>query len=208
MKKKFWTEEEDQYMRDHFPHENTKDVANQLGRSYSSISCRASLLGLSKSKAFMADHKKTGRDNLIKHGTKTRFKKGQKAWNEGKKMEIRVRMSETFFQKGHLPYNTREDGAISIRYSKGRPYKWIRVSLGNWKLLHRVIWEKHKGKIPKGYNVRFKNGDSMNCDIKNLEIVSNQRNMEDNTIHRYPAPIKKSIRTISKLNKAIKNAKK
>lgn len=40
------------------------------------------------------------------------------------------------------------------------------------KLLHRVIWEEHYGEIPKGYVVHHKDGNKLNNDIENLELMS------------------------------------
>lgn len=37
--------------------------------------------------------------------------------------------------------------------------------------LHRATWEYHNGKIPKGYHVHHKDGNKLNNDISNLEIL-------------------------------------
>lgn len=42
----------------------------------------------------------------------------------------------------------------------------------------------------------------------NLELISREENMRRNTIHHYPEELKEVIRTFSKLNKKINNAKK
>lgn len=38
--------------------------------------------------------------------------------------------------------------------------------------LHRAIWEHHNGPIPEGWFVHHKDGDSLNNDIQNLELVT------------------------------------
>lgn len=38
--------------------------------------------------------------------------------------------------------------------------------------LHRYVWEKHNGPIPKGYQIHHKDGDPLNNDISNLECLS------------------------------------
>lgn len=39
------------------------------------------------------------------------------------------------------------------------------------KLLHRLIYEKYYGKIPKGYVIHHKDGNKVNNDISNLEMI-------------------------------------
>jgi len=38
--------------------------------------------------------------------------------------------------------------------------------------LHRHVWEKHFGKIPKGHHIHHKDGNKLNNDISNLECLS------------------------------------
>lgn len=38
--------------------------------------------------------------------------------------------------------------------------------------VHRLQWVKFNGEIPKGYIVHHKDGNKLNWDIKNLELVS------------------------------------
>jgi hypothetical protein len=120
--------------------------------------------------------------NNIKTNRRGFFKKGDIPHNKGKKIpeEIKAKYVHTMYKKGNVPQNTKHDGAISIRETKGRPYKWIRVEKAIWKLYHRFLWEQHHGKIPKGYSVRFIDGDSLNCVIENLQIVTFQQNLNMN----------------------------
>lgn len=50
-------------------------------------------------------------------------------------------------------------------------YEEIRVS-GKRHLKHRYVWEQHNGRIPKGYEIHHKDGDTHNNDIENLEMLS------------------------------------
>lgn len=209
-----WTNKEIEYLKSHFPDERTQDVAFDLGRSYSSVSTKANALGLKKSQAFKSDLERSGHINLLKYGKQSRFQPGQEAHNKGKKQEEFMsyeaieRTKRTRFKPGNLPHNTRKNGDISIRRHKnGYQYKYIRVKIGVWKLLHRVIWERHHGPIPMGHNIQFKDGNQLNCDIDNLYIISRKKQMTDNTIHRYPEEVKQLIKINSKLKKAIRHAK-
>lgn len=38
--------------------------------------------------------------------------------------------------------------------------------------LHRLAWEKHHGKVPKGYHIHHKDGNKTNNDINNLQLIS------------------------------------
>jgi HNH endonuclease len=112
-----------------------------------------------------------------------RFTKGHTPANKGKKMptELKERIKHTFYPKGHKPHNTKYDGAISERTdSKGRCYKYIRAEEGKWVLLHRLIWEKHHGPLPDKHVVRFKNGNSLDVRIENLECISMEKNARRN----------------------------
>lgn len=88
----------------------------------------------------------------------------------------------TGFKPGHVPANIVQTGAISIRYMKreNRYYKKIKLNSGKWEYLHRFIYEQVYGKIKPGYVIRFKDGDTLNCLLSNLEMVSRSENMRRN----------------------------
>jgi hypothetical protein len=102
-----------------------------------------------------------------------RFKKGNKPVATARPKGPNA----TSFKKGHQPANSKQDGAISIRDTKGTSYKWIRVSPGNWQLYHRFLWEQYHGAIPSGYLVTFKDGNTLNCVIDNLELITRAENV-------------------------------
>lgn len=177
---------------------STGEIAERLNRTCGSIYNQSYLLGLKKSNEFLS---KTSTAPV--NGLSARFKKGDTPHNKGAKMSSEIK--HTFFQDGHLPHNTRNDGDISIRRDKsGRVYKYIRISLAKWQPLHRVIWEQHNNPLLKSEIVTFKDGNSLNCAIENLEVISRSQNMDRNTIHNYPEEIKATIRTLSKLKKSIR----
>ena len=110
-----------------------------------------------------------------------RFLPGHTPWNKGIK-GLDIGGKETRFKKGNEPHNTKYDGCITVRHHKrtNEKYKYIRIAKGKWVLLHRYIWEQHKGKIPQGYVIRFKDGDTLNCAIDNLECISRKENLVRN----------------------------
>ena len=78
----------------------------------------------------------------------------------------------TTFRKGDVPHNVQPLGSISIMSGY-----WVMkvTNVGNqhqkWKFLHRLLWEKEKGPIPKGMNVVFRNGDRNDIRMENLMLM-------------------------------------
>lgn len=162
------------------------ELANRMGRGQSTVQSYITRLGLK------------GKENA------GRFKEGIVPWSAGKKMPPGWG-GATRFQKGQLPKNTKSDGYLSVRKAKGRPYVWIRIRLNYWRELHRVMWEKTMGPIPKGYNVQFKDKNSLNCEPSNLYLIDRHNQIMQNTIHRYPPEVKSLIRLEGKLKRKIKS---
>jgi hypothetical protein len=203
MKKPF-TEEENHFIIQNIETKSIKTIASEMKRSSCTLQKHVHFLGLTH----IMEHKK--RNSF--------FKKGYLPKNIGLKQadymspEGIENSKATRFQKRQEPKNTSFDGNITIRHlSQSRnlkPYKYIRISKGKWKPLHRHIWETEKGKIPKGYNVVFKDGDTLNCVIDNLECISNEDNIIRNSIHQYPVELKKEIRKVAKLKRVINKIEK
>ncbi len=101
-------------------------------------------------------------------GVDTRFKKGSEAWNKGKKFPGTGNI--TTFKKGHVPYKVLKDGAERITRDGYIEVKCQR----KWIPKHRIIYEKHYGKIPKDHFVFFIDQDKTNLDINNLIAISYQ----------------------------------
>jgi len=191
---RLWEEVERKYLEKHFPHNRTADCAFELKRSSSAVQQQANKMKIRKSAFFMRS-KESGKKI-----------KGEKAWNKGISYMPGGRCAEGWFKDGHIPYNTKEDGFISVRLDKsGRPYPHIRLHLGVWKMLHVHIWEENNGPTPEGMIIVFKDGDTFNPDLSNLELITRAENMQRNTIHRFPAELKEQIRLLAKLERKIKS---
>lgn len=104
----------------------------------------------------------------LKNGRQTRFYKGQRSWNEGRKG---IRMSpHTEFKAGHMPHNHKPVG--TERISKDG-YLEVKVAESKkWMGKHRIVWEQHNGPVPKGHVVVFADSDKMNFCPDNLILVS------------------------------------
>ena len=89
----------------------------------------------------------------IKTGANGKFKKGHSPWNKGLKGKT-----------GH-----RSVGDERINKSG---YVEVKMPNGKWEFKHRLIYEKHFGKIKDGNYVMFLDGDKTNFNIDNLAEIT------------------------------------
>lgn len=200
------TKELGRIIRVYYPTMPTKIISLVTGVSIEKIYREANALGVKKSPEYIDAMLKASYEKLAESGKSHRFVKGQVPPNKGKKLppEVVEKMRPTMFKPGHLPHNTNYDGHISIRADKtGKSYAYVRVRLGVYKLLHREIWEINNGPIPEGYIVVFKDGNSQNITIDNLELITKEENLRRNYHDRYPAEVKDIIRLKGALNRQI-----
>ncbi len=205
--KKPFTPKEAAYVRKHYANAPTAVVADTIGHPASSVYRLATRLGLKKSAAFNASPQSGRLQKGNSVGKSSWFQPGQKAHNKGKRMpaSVRAKVARTWFTKGHLPHTTTYDGHISVRRDKhGRSYQFIRIALGQHVHLHRKLWTDAHGAVPKGYCVAFKDGDSMNCTLENLECITMAERMRRTSIHNYPPEVRTTMRLLGKLNKTIR----
>lgn len=215
-----WTPAEDRILRRKYPDTDTAELAARFGATILGTYQRARKLGVFKSPAFMAKLLKIEADRLRRVGVASRFKPGQIPPNKGLRMPgwAPGRMAETQFKKGHRsgiaaknwrPIGTilpDSEGFLRIKVREGRkgePYGSGNV--GIWRLLNRHVWEQHKGPIPPGHVVRFKDRNRANCAIENLELLSTADNMRRNTIHNMPPLLKEVITLTGALKRKIRN---
>lgn len=196
-----WTKEETDTLISIYSNMLNKDIAEQLDRTVYSVNHKAYVLGLKKDPEFIAELKAQQMELMEKY----RFLKGNISYNKGKKMspELYAKVSRTFFKKGNIPHNTNEDGQEVVRNHHGVLYHFVKVN-GRMQTKNRVVWELHHGKIPSGYNIIFKDGNTLNCDISNLECVTNAALMQRNGQHNYPE-LREVIRLKNKLKTKLKN---
>ena len=68
-----------------------------------------------------------------------------------------------------IAYNAQPIGSVREIKSGGHLKK---VGKRKWKSLGAATWEEHYGPIPKGYRVIVLDGDTSNCSLDNLMLVS------------------------------------
>jgi hypothetical protein len=205
-----FTPEQEEYLRENYAHTGSGELAAHFGCKAGSIYRKATALGLKKTHSFLSEQ--TRRRASVNYGfLKNSFKKGHVPQTRGKKAEeflppeALARFREAQFKKGNKPLNTLHDGAVTIRRDKnGWQYRYIRIAEGQWEALHRHIWEQHYGAIPPGGNIVFRDGNSLNCRIENLECISCTELGERNRISGYPAELQTAIKTKNKIIRKIK----
>lgn len=210
--KQIFTNKEVIYLKKIYPHTRTDIIAKKMNRNIYSIYRKAAAIGVKKSEEFLSSPECGRLYNGHTRGVATQFKKGHISHNKGVKMssEVREKVKHTFFKKGHKPHNTKYDRCITIRKDtkSGILYFYIRIKEGEWELLHRVIWEKKNGKVPKGFNIVFKDGDQSKVEIDNLEKISDSELLKRNSIRRYPLDLQRLIQIKGALLRQINNLNK
>ena len=192
-------------IRERYPFEPTKKIADDLGISESSVYNRAWSMGVKKDPVYL---RSTQFPPGYLGGKATQFQKGQVPPNKGQKMskEVYQKVAHTMFKKGTVPPNTQPIGTIHQRKDTGgKMYQYIKIADCDWRLLNRHTWEQHNGPIPKGMVVVYKDGDYMNNNINNLLMITKKENMARNTIHRLPEELQQVMRLKCKLIKKINN---
>lgn len=159
-------EERIDFIKRNFDRMPVKQICRQVGKSRAYVMNRFRDLGL-----------------VVPDEVKAKFKENSLY----KKGNVPVRTFSglegiaTRFNKGNIPGNTLYDGAITKRADKrGVEYYFVRVSMGVWEPLHRYVWKQHHGEILAGMVIIFVNGDTMDCSIENLKMISKRENRKRN----------------------------
>jgi len=163
-----FTQEEDVIIRKNYLLKPVKALAEEMNRSATGIMGRLKAMGLSIPVEIVNDRKLMGR-----------IKKGDVPPNKGKKQseymspDAIARTAATRFKIGNEPPNTKYDGFERI--SKDG-YVEIRIRKGTFRAKHRVEWEKVNGPIPSGHCLWFKDGNPLNAEVSNLELITRKEN--------------------------------
>ena len=190
-----------QQIIDLYPHHSSKYIAELLGVTISKVYNTAWTNKVKKSAEYMLTPE-SGR--IIEPSVANQFKPGHTPHNKGKQIsaEIYEKVAPTMFKRGNKPHNTKPNGTINIRADKsGRLYQYIKIKDCQWELLQRYVWTQANGEIPQGSVVIFLDGNYLNCDISNLQVISRRENMARNTIQRYPAELQEVMKLTCKLKR-------
>ncbi len=117
------------------------------------------------------------KNNKIHSGRTGYFQKGVPSWSKGTKGVLKANAGS--FKKGHKPCNKKpighertdpRSGYILVKVAEKNP--WDSSKSGWYRAKHNVVWEKHHGQIQDGMCIRFRDGNSKNCTIENLVMVT------------------------------------
>lgn len=198
-----WTQTQLEWLEAMFPHRSTAEVAKFIGRSEGSCYNKAAQLGIKKCPEYLA----SAACRFSKGHTKskgTQFVKGHKTWNKGISFISGGRSAETQFKKGQKSHTWRpigtevwRDGYLCRKVRDGKP------THKNYAMVHVLMWEEVNGPVPKGHVIVFRDKDTKNLVIENLECLTRQENMARNTIHNYSPELKSLIRLGAKLKRKV-----
>lgn len=209
-KVRFWSAEEEAYLRANYADGRTEDIARQLRRSVREVYQKAHALGLEKSQAYLQELVWAKKGQRVSPGTE--FPKGHVPANKGLRRPgwFKGRMRETQFKKGQ-----RSGVAVKLwkpvgteRFSKeGYLERKVNNDLPpqrRWRAVHLIMWEEVHGPLPEGFAVAFKNGDKRDLRLENFELISRAELMRRNTIHSLPPELRGAINAVAGLKRAIR----
>lgn len=178
-------------------------IAAEIGRGVSAVHGMAHKLGLKKVDDWY-QREESGRRNLL-NGKQHRFQKGMTPWSKGKKLgPAHPNSKKTQFKKGSRPQNAVPVGTI---VTHGSGYLKIKIGEPNvWEFYHHHVWVKHRGPVPKGHVIRFRDGNSTNCEIDNLVLMTRTEHALRNSIWKYPEELVPTMAVLADLKKEIRNA--
>lgn len=174
-----WTQRQISYLKKHYADTPLDVLIEKTKHCQESIYNKAAALGLKKSHEFKSEFGR--RVAASPKSQACRFGKGHEPFNKGKRdyefrsKEAIERCAATQFKKGSRPHNTRPVGYECYRRVGKTGYVYIKVSDdAKMVMKHRWVWEQAHGEIPDGYNIAFRDGDTRNCSLDNLELVSRE----------------------------------
>lgn len=197
-----FTNEQTKFIQENYLVIPEKTLAAILKKSSCGLRCRMRQLGLVVPPELAAKRKADGM-----------YRKGQISVNKGKKQiefmtfEGIEKSKNSRFKKGSVSKNRLLDWTETVRKdTNGNQYIFIRLpGKGPLQYKHIFVWETHfNQKIAPGMNVVFRDKNTMNCVIENLEYISDAELMSRNTIHNYPEDLKQIIKLSNKITKKIK----
>jgi len=214
--RKLWTKQEREILIQYFSNTNTKDLANQMGRTYSSVAIRAQNMGLRKSEEFHMSGKSGRLVPGSEIGKNSRFTKGHTTFNKGKTWdeymseEARRGSAKTTFKPGHIPAST-------VHF--GKPYLYTRTRKNGhvektWKIQiakQRLSYLAHLCRINgidlTGKKPRLKPNHQIPPVFEDIIILSERDNMIENSFHRFTPEVKDLIHVKALLTRYINKRK-
>lgn len=186
------------YLKKYYPTLSRKELTAATNKKFSTT------LTVQQIASFCKNHG-------IKSGRTGYFKAGHTSWNTDSKGLMKG--SSTSFKKGQTPPNARPIGHERVCTKDG--YIWIKVEgknpytnhNGHYVQKHRLIWKNAHGAIPKNKVLNFIDGNPLNCQLSNLELITRAELAQFNKhqLNAQPADIRPALRATIKLTAKIKS---
>lgn len=197
-----WTSDEIAHLIAIYPHQPTAVIAADLQLSTNQVYHKADQLGLKKTVAYLSSPDACRLRRGDKVGEVSRFQPGHHTWNKGLK-GLDIGGKTTRFQPGTTPPNYRPVGTIR-RNSDGMLDIKVAEGIRQWVALHRWVWKLAHGSLPaRGMALAFRDGDTDNCLLENLELITRRELMQRNTVHNLPKPLAELVQLRGALNRKI-----
>jgi hypothetical protein len=153
MKVEYWTPEQVGFLQENYRQIGDKEIAQIFEQRWP------------KDKTWTLKHIEKKRNYL----GLCRTKKELKQIKERNRLNGNWRTGKTWEKRG-------ESGIGDTREwpdQQGVLRKFIKTASG-FVPMARVVWNQHNKPLPKGWKIRFKDGNPLNCTIQNMEPVSQQ----------------------------------
>jgi len=185
----YWTKEQVTYLKKYYKRIGDTEIAATFNKKYH------------KNKGWSKKHIEKKRRYLnLKRTPQQRQQIKQRNIEKGMFKMCPVKAWQT--RGGAAPEKT-----IKIWLVAGTPQKFIKINTQFIKL-SRYNWEQHYNKkARKGYCIIFKDGNTMNCEVENLQRITRKENILRNSTqyHQLPEELKTVIKLNNKLKKLINN---
>ncbi|WP_068635053.1 HNH endonuclease signature motif containing protein [Thauera butanivorans] len=168
-----WSAADDDALRRLYTELSASAVARHLGRTRSAVRNRITALGLRKST------------------NSGQFRAGHTTWNKGMQ-GLDIGGKATRFKKGNRPHTWHPIGHTRVTKDGYLQRKTADtgVTRRDYVHIHHLVWRMHGGTVPPGHALVFRDGDRLNLDINNLELITRAELMRRNTVHRLPPDLK------------------
>ena len=163
-----YSQEEHAFLRAFIPGHTSKEIAEEYNKIFTEP------ITVARVKSYMANHK-------LNNGLTGCFPKGHIPFNKGQKGLWFEGSEKTWFRKGHIPHNAKpigfekitKDGFVEVKVRE-HPENGKRC----FERKHHIIWEAAHGPVPKGCVITFLDGDTLNCDISNLALITRAEHLQ------------------------------
>lgn len=194
-KPQYWTSEQKKILIENYADSTPQQMIELLNGVFdmAQISKKAQRIGIRKSD-----------DYKLREINKGRLPPGNIPWNTGQHYNAGGKAKDTQFKPGSTPPNT---CAVGTQRVNDKGYIEIKIEEGEgrkkWKLLHREVWQRNHGKPPKGSIIIFKDHNKNNCAIENLQLITKEQLMLENSGHNYSEDLKEVMRLKAAITRKI-----